>query len=324
MAHPLSSGIISAAIMPFNNDGSIDWKTLERYIPEVAAGGPKGIALNMDASEGYSLSLQEHVDIVKFTSKLLKGSGVTMISGLLTSFNLQASEHAKRLVDAGAEALAIFPPIPIFLGRPTKEMVLDYHNVVAEAVDVPLISFQVPTSMVDYPEGTIVEFSKIKNMVAMKEATFDVSRTRLSVMEAASAPKKIGILTGSDTFILEAMLLGCDGALIGFAAAFTKEIVKMQQFAEKGDVAAAFEIWEKLGPMARFGWESPIREYRVRMKYVLEVQGVIPSSQMRRPAPQIPAQDRRFIEDLSKKYGYRDARWMPSGRALTKASGVAA
>lgn len=316
--HPLSSGIIAAAILPFENNGAVDWKTLETYMLEVAAGGPKAIALNMDASEGYSLTHDEQIDIIKFVSRLLKGSGVTMVSGLLCNFTTHAADHARRLVDAGAEGLAIFPPLPIFLGKPTREMVLDYHHAVAAAVDVPLIAFQVPTSMVDYPPGTIIDFARIKTMVAMKEATFDVSRTRLSIMEAAQAPKKIGILTGSDTFILEAMLMGCDGALIGFAAAFTREVVRMQQFAEKGDVAAAWEIWDKLGPMARYGWEVPIREYRVRMKYVLEVQGVIPSSHVRSPAMPIPPQDRNFIEDLAKRYGYGDARWMPSGKALKK------
>jgi 4-hydroxy-tetrahydrodipicolinate synthase len=319
MAHHLSSGIISAAVLPFENNGAIDWKTLERYMAEVAAGGPKAIAMNMDASEGYSLSLEEQIEIIKFVSKVLKGTGVTMMSGLLTSYTAQAAEHTKRLVDAGADSIAIFPPLPIFSGSPSREMVMDYHQAVIDAVKVPLVAFQVQPGHVNYPPGTIVDFSNM-GFVAMKEATFDVSRTRLSVMEAATAKKKIGILTGSDTFILEAMLIGCDGALIGFAAAFTKELVRMQQFAEKGDVAAAYEIWNKIGPMARFGWATPIREYRVRMKYLLEVQGVIPSSYVRSPAMQIPAEDRKIIENLADEHGYREARWMPSGKALKKAA----
>lgn len=319
MAHHLSSGIISAAVLPFENNGAIDWKTLERYMLEVAEGGPKAIAMNMDASEGYSLSLDEQIEVTSFVAKTLKGTGVTMMSGLLTSYTAQAADHARRLVDAGAESIAIFPPLPIFSGAPSRQMVREYHQAVIDAVDVPLVAFQVQPGHVNYPEGTIVDFSDM-GFVAMKEATFDVSRTRLSVMEAATASRKIGILTGSDTFILEAMLIGCDGALIGFAAAFTREIVRMQQFAEKGDVAAAYEIWDSIGPMARFGWATPIREYRVRMKYLLEVQGVLPNSHVRSPAMPIPAEDRAFIENLADRYGYRDARWMPSGKALRKAA----
>ena len=51
----LSSGIIAAPIMPFHNDGSPDWKTLESYIYQVGSGQPRAIAMNMALSEGSSL-----------------------------------------------------------------------------------------------------------------------------------------------------------------------------------------------------------------------------------------------------------------------------
>jgi 4-hydroxy-tetrahydrodipicolinate synthase len=318
MAHQLSQGIISAAILPFESNGAIDWKTFDRYIAEVAAGEPKAIAMNMDASEGYSLSFDEQLAVVRRLKSVLAGSDVQVVSGLLAAYTIGAAEFAKKLVDAGAQALAVFPPFPIFIGKPSKEMVLDYHHAVHDAVDVPLITFQMPLTMVDYPPGTVTEFAKMKKVVAMKEATFDVSRTRLSILEAASAPRKIGILTGSDTFILEAMLMGCDGALIGFAASFTAELVRMHKLAASGEIATAWEIWGKLGPLARFSWGVPIREYRVRMKYALELQGVLPHSTVRSPAMPIPAEDRRTMEDLFKAHGLNEARFLPSGRKTAK------
>ena len=318
MTHILSQGIISAAVLPFETNGAIDWKTLDGYIAEVAAGGPRAVAMNMDASEGYSLSFDEQLEVIRRCKAILAGSDVHLVSGLLTAYTIGAAEFAKRLVDAGAQALAIFPPFPIFIGKPSKEMVLAYHHAVNNAVEVPLITFQMPTSMVDYPPGTIVEFAKMKKVVAMKEATFDVSRTRLSILEANAAPRKIGILTGSDTFILEAMLMGCDGALIGFAASFTAELVRMHKLAASGEVAAAWEIWDKLGPLARFCWATPIREYRVRMKYALEVQGVLPNATVRSPAMPIPTEDREIIQGLFKTHGLGDARFLPSGKKASK------
>ena len=124
-------------------------------------------------------------------------------------------------------------------------MIEDYHNAVAEVVDVPLIAFQ--TNFAPYPKGAITALSRIKNVVAIKDASFSVDNTLANVKEAATAPRRIGVMTGSDTFILEAMLMGCDGALIGFAATATEALVQMQEYASAGRATEAYEIWEKLG-----------------------------------------------------------------------------
>jgi dihydrodipicolinate synthase/N-acetylneuraminate lyase len=87
----------------------------------------------------------------------------------------------------------------------------------------------------------------------MKEASFDVSKTSEAIEEAKSSSRRIGILTGSDTFILEAMLMGCDGALIGFAGAATAELVKMQKLAQQQRADDSYEIWNKVSKGNIFG-----------------------------------------------------------------------
>lgn len=319
--NPLASGIVAAAVLPFENNGAIDWLALERYIAEVAAGGPRAIAMNMDASEGYSLSLEEQLEVIRRCRPILAGTKVKLLSGLLIPYTIGAVDFARRLVDAGAEGLTLFPPFPVMIGRPTVAMVLDYHGAVNEAVDVPLVAFQLPPAMVDYPKGTFAELSKLKNMVAIKEASFDISRTRLSLMEAAAAPRKLGILTGSDTLILEAMLIGCDGALIGFAGAFTAELVRMHLLAQSGDVANAWGIWKKLGQVARFGWEIPIREARVRMKYILELQGLIPNSYVRGPAMPMSSEEKKTLADILRNNDLLGGTHHPAGRAARYRNG---
>src|SRR5262249_30214718 len=163
-----------------------------------------------DASEGASLSVDEQLQLIRRAKEILAGS-CPLISGVLATYTDGAVDIAQRLVDAGADALAIFAPLPVFIGPLPLSLVVDYHEAIANAVKVPLIAFQFPLSFVNYPTGTITAYSKIKSIVAMKEASFDIARTADAVDEAAAAERQIGILTGSDTFILEAMLLGCDG-----------------------------------------------------------------------------------------------------------------
>lgn len=313
MSHPFAHGVISAAMLPFETNGAIDWPTFDRYLTRVAAGRPQAIAMNMDASEGTSLDVDEQIQVIRRAKKVL-GKDCALISGLLTSHTAAAVDMSRRLIDAGADGLTIFAPLPVFLGTPLPlEMIVEYHEAVADVVDVPLIAFQYPLTMVNYPKGTVTEFTRIKKIVAMKEASFDVSKTADAIDEVAAAPRKIGLLTGSDTFILEAMLLGCDGALIGFAGAATAELVRMQKLAAEQKVGEAYAIWRKLGPVARFCWSAPLRDYRVRMKQFLVLQGVLPNAYVRGPTSQISAHDTAKLAELVKTHGLTEARFMPEG-----------
>ena len=90
-------------------------------------------------------------------------------------------------------------------------------------------------------------------------------------------------MTGSDTFICEAMVMGCDGALIGFACTATAELIDMHRKVVARDFVGAFAIWDRLGPLARYAWRNPIRDSRPRMKEVLKLQGLIAHATVRPP-----------------------------------------
>ncbi len=320
MSHHLSSGIIPAPVLPFHENGTIDWDMLDRYIVQVVAGQPRGIAMNMALSEVSSLEIAEQVEVIRRAKAVVQG-GCTLLSGVNVTHTAAAVEHAKRLVDAGAEGLVIFPPVPAFLSAPTVQMIVDYHAAVADAVDVPMLAFQ--TNFCNYPRGTITALSKIENIVAIKDASFNVDLTLDNIKEARSVKRRIGSLTGSDTFILEAMLMGCDGALIGFAATATDALVRMHKFATEGKVTEAYEIWNRLGPLARICWRHPIRDYRVRTKYTLAKQGVLKNYVVRAPFPTILDADREDIDKAFVEFDLKDTRFLPAGARMADTSKAA-
>ncbi len=317
MSHPLSSGILAAAVLPFEENGAVDWVTLERYIAGVAAGGPRAIAMNMAVSEVSSLDMGEQLEVVRRCKPIFAGQ-TTFLSGLNVTNTAAGIEFAKRLVDSGADGLVIFPPVPAFLGTPTIAMIADYHGAIADAVKVPLLAFQ--TAFAPYPKGAITALSRISSLVGIKDASFNVEQTLDNIKEAGAAPRKIGVLTGSDTFILEAMLMGCDGALIGFAATATAALVQMHELAVAGKITEAYEIWNKIGPLARVCWRTPIRDYRVRTKYALVKQGVIPSMKVRAPFPPLTEGDRGEIDELFRKLSLTDPRFLPAGTSAGAAA----
>lgn len=311
MSQHLVTGVIAAPVLPFKDDGAIDWATYEPYIAGIAEGGARAVAINMAASEGGSLTPDEQAEVVRRTKAVLAGA-CPVVSGVLSGYTMGAVAAAKRMVEAGADALVVFPSLPTFIPKPIPiDMLVEFHADIAAAVAVPVIAFQ--TSNADYPPGTLTALAKIPNIVAVKDAAFNFDKSS-AILDEVKATEGIAVLTGNDTFILEHMLLGASGALIGFAGTATAELVRMHDLAKAGRITEAYAIWAKLGPLARLCWSAPLRDYRVRMKYVLMRQGVLPNAIARKPQPAVTEADRQAIDRCFDAYGLDDPVYLPAGR----------
>ena len=293
-------GIAAAPALPMFPDQSIDWESLRSYIGWVAGQNPTAIAMNMDASEGPSLDRDEQLQVMKVCREAI-GERCPLFSGLIAGSTRDAVRWGKALKTAGAQGFAVFPPFPTFLGNPVPaEMIYRYHAAIAEALGVPLVAFQFPKAWgPDFPPDTLTQLAKIPQIVGLKEASFDTTKTLETIDVAKRLPRKLGIMTGSDTFIYEAMLMGCDGALIGFAGTATKELIEMHAAVVRRDYDRGAEIWARLGPLARFCWRAPIRDYRPRMKEVLRMQWLIAHATVREPQLGVDDAERKELRRLA-------------------------
>jgi 4-hydroxy-tetrahydrodipicolinate synthase len=233
------------------------------------------------------------------------GGAVPLFYGLIAGSTAAAVRWGNELKATGAEGLAVFPPFPAFLGNPVPaEMIYAYHKAIADGVGLPLIAFQFPKAWgPDFPPETLVRLAGIPQVVGLKEASFDTTKTVETIATARTLPRKLGIMTGSDTFICEAMVMGCDGALIGFASTATAELIDMHRRVQAKDFTGAFAIWDKLGPLARYCWRAPIRDYRPRMKEVLQMQGLIAHATVRPPQLGVGADERGELRKLAQAAG---------------------
>ena len=181
-------------------------------------------------------------------------------------------------------------------------MLYRFHAAVADAAGLAVICFQFPKGWgPDYTPEILARMAEIPQLVAIKEASFDVAQTLSTIETAASLDRPLGVLTGSDTFIFEAMVMGCTGALIGFAGTATAELVAMERAVATGELAKGRAIWQKLGPIARYCWRPPIRDFRPRMKEVLRWQGLFPSAACREPQLGLSEAERRAIGALCER-----------------------
>ena len=117
------------------------------------------------------------------------------------------------------------------------------------------------------------------------------------------APRKITLLTGNDTFILEAFLLGAEGALIGFGTLATDLQIEMFELVQKHRYDEAKTIAERLQPLIDAIFAPPTRNYRARTKEALVMLGVINHAYVRPPLLPISEAERRQIRSALKSAG---------------------
>jgi 4-hydroxy-tetrahydrodipicolinate synthase len=292
-------GLVPAIVTPMKADGAVDEKAMKAYLKWLLPQGPVALALNTDAGEGPHLLPQEKLRVLEVVKAEVAGE-VPLICGLAganTSAMLEFGQKAKRL---GADGWLVFP-LTAYRGAKGKDpVILEYHRRVA-SLKLPMVLFQLQADLggVEYPYETLRELVKLPEVVAIKEATFDISKCQQTVSFLRSLPKRIDILTGNDNFILESFVHGCDGALIGFGAVMVREQADMMRAALAGDWSTAFRLYEAVNPVAQMAFAPPVRNYRARLKEILRLQGVLPSAFVRAPLLGLDKAEKALVKKVS-------------------------
>jgi 4-hydroxy-tetrahydrodipicolinate synthase len=164
-----------------------------------------------------------------------------------------------------------------------------------------MVLFQLQPALagVLFSRETLLSLIEIKNVIAIKEASFDAVKfveTRRILDEAA---RRIQFLTGNDNFIMESFVLGAEGALIGFGTIAIAEQIEMFRRLAAGDIDAARRINEAVvKPLADALFAPPVRNYRARLKEALRLLGVMPNAAMRPPLLDIDDGERAAVRGI--------------------------
>jgi 4-hydroxy-tetrahydrodipicolinate synthase len=297
-------GIIPAIVTPMTNEGALDLPVLRRYAGWLAEQGPVALAVNVDTGEGPHLTADEKMQTLETVSEVIAGK-CKVVGGVAGPSTAQGVANARAAQAAGADALLIFP-IPAFLGQPLNpEIPYRYHAAIAEAVDLPLILFQLQPALggVLFSTEILHKLITIPSVAAIKEASFDAMRFLQVKAALESASRKITFLTGNDNFICESFILGAEGALLGFSTLGTKEQVSMLGAIRRGDISEARELGARLQPLADIIFAPPVTDYRARTKEALKMLGILENTMVRPPLLPIPESELETIRNALQNAG---------------------
>ncbi|QXB45034.1 4-hydroxy-tetrahydrodipicolinate synthase [Acinetobacter seifertii] len=198
-------GSIVAIVTPMLKDGGVDWKGLEKLVEWHIEQGTNSIVAVGTTGEASTLSMEEHTQVIKEIIRVAN-KRIPIIAGTGANSTREAIELTKAAKDLGADAALLVTP---YYNKPTQEGLFQHYKAVAEAVELPLILYNVPgRTGVDLSNDTAVRLAEIPNIVGIKDATGDVPRGKV-LIDALNG--KMAVYSGDDETAWELMLLGADG-----------------------------------------------------------------------------------------------------------------
>lgn len=315
LSSPDLRGIIPAIVTPMNEKYEVEEDDLRSYARWIARFEIGGLAVNVDTGEGPHLSDEERKRIISIVSSVI-GNRVPIVAGVPPASTRDAGKSASDARESGANALLVFPH-PFFYGQPlSADLPYNYHRAIAMASRLPIVLFQLQPALGGYEltEETLLRLIEIPEVVAIKEALFDAFKYYNTLRILRRAPRKITMLTGNDNFICESLILGAEGALIGFGTLATDQQVEMHKLVKKKRFTEAMEIWENIRPLEEVIFGPPVRDYRARTKVALYLQGVIENVHVRPPLSPVSESEMQKVREALVKAGVPVVRRVEVGK----------
>jgi 4-hydroxy-tetrahydrodipicolinate synthase len=262
------TGSLVAIVTPMHADGSLDHEALRKLIDWHVAEGTHGIVIVGTTGESPTVSVEEHVGLIRFAVQTA-AKRIPIIAGTGGNSTREAIELAKAAKAAGADAhLSVVP----YYNKPPQEGLYQHFRTIAEAVELPMILYNVPgRTVADLAHETVMRLAQVPGIVGIKDATGNIERGSQLIREL---PAEFAVYSGDDPTAIALMLLGGKGNISVTANIAPHAMSELCLAAMAGKADVAWTIQKRLLPVHKnlFVEANPIP-----VKWALEQMGRIES-----------------------------------------------
>ncbi|MES2990466.1 MAG: 4-hydroxy-tetrahydrodipicolinate synthase [Pseudomonadota bacterium] len=238
-------GSIVALVTPMQEDGSVDYPALRRLIDWHIAEGTDCIGVVGTTGESPTVSVEEHCEIIRVSVEHAKGR-VPIMAGTGGNSTAEAIELSRFAREVGADcSLSVVP----YYNKPSQEGIYRHFKAIAEAVDIPMVLYNVPgRTVADMQVETTVRLAGVPGIIGIKEASGEIDRAAWLIKQA---PKGFSIYSGDDGTAVALMLLGGHGNVSVTANVAPRAMHELCAAALAGDAKTAAALHLKLLPLHR-------------------------------------------------------------------------
>jgi 4-hydroxy-tetrahydrodipicolinate synthase len=262
------TGSLVAIVTPMSPAGGLDLDSLRALVDWHVEQGSDGIVVVGTTGESPTVTPEEHCQLIQTVVTQAAGR-IPVIAGTGANSTAEAIELTECAKAAGASAgLSVAP----YYNKPTQEGLYQHFKAIAEAVDLPLILYNVPgRTVADIGNDTALRLAAVPGVIGIKDATGNIERGTDLIKRA---PQGFAIYSGDDASSLALMLLGGQGCISVTANVAPRLMREMCAAAFAGDLAGARAINMKLLALHQklFVEANPIP-----VKWALQAMGRIPA-----------------------------------------------
>ena len=282
-------GSMVAIVTPFKN-GKVDEETLKKLIDRQIENGTKVIVPCGTTGESPTLTYEEHEKVIEITVKHVAGR-VKVIAGAGSNSTHEAVHLTSFAKKVGADGALVITP---YYNKPTQKGLYEHYKKIAEEVDIPIVMYNVPgRTGVNLETDTIVELSKIKNIVGIKEASGSLDK-----ITAILSKCDIEVYSGEDALNYLILANGGKGVISVTANVVPDKVAKLCDYALNGNYESARKIHYELYELnkAMFLETNPIP-----VKTALNLMGLI-EDEIRLPLVAMSDKNKNTLKNILAKY----------------------
>ncbi|MDP2008426.1 MAG: 4-hydroxy-tetrahydrodipicolinate synthase [Rubrivivax sp.] len=237
------TGSIVALATPLHEDGSVDYPTLRKLVDWHIAEGTDCIGVVGTTGESPTVNVEEHCEIIRVSVEQAKGR-VPVMAGCGANSTSEAIELARFAKKVGADCqLQVVP----YYNKPTQEGQYRHFTAIAEAVELPMVLYNVPgRTVADMLHATVLRLAQVPGIVGIKEATGNIERAQWLIKEV---PAGFAVYSGDDPTAVALMLCGGQGNISVTANVAPRLMHELCVAAIAGDSRAAMKIQFQLLPL---------------------------------------------------------------------------
>ena len=280
------SGSIVALITPFTHDGEVDFASLKKLVDFHVESGSNGIVAVGTTGESATLTVEEHVKVVTKAVEFADGR-IPVIAGTGANATHESVTFSRLLNNSGVSGCLSVTP---YYNKPTQEGLYQHYKAIAEESDVPQILYNVPgRTAVDLLPETVARLAEIDNIVALKDATGDLSRIDI---HRELCGKDFILLSGDDSSGLDFVRLGGQGVISVTNNIAAADMATMMKLALEGNFDEAEAINQRLMLLHKnlFVESSPIP-----VKWAAHKIGLIECGDLRLPLTELSESARPMV-----------------------------
>ncbi|MFY9810094.1 4-hydroxy-tetrahydrodipicolinate synthase [Aquabacterium sp.] len=236
-------GSIVALVTPLFEDGNVDYDSLRKLIDWHIAEGTNCIGVVGTTGESPTVSVEEHCEIIRVAVEQSAGR-VPVMAGAGANSTREAIELSQFAKKVGADCTLQVVP---YYNKPTQEGIYQHFKAIVEAVDIPVVLYNVPgRTVADMLPETALRLAQLPGIIGIKEATGNLDRAAWLIKQA---PKGFSIFSGDDPTAVHLMTMGGHGNISVTANVAPRDMAELCKAAMAQDAKRAVELHMKLLPL---------------------------------------------------------------------------